>query len=248
MGWLQEKYTREYFLQRDEQGNLLPFGVYGIEFWERGDIYPEGRILLDQLRLQKARVLDLGFGRGEAIKYCLDHGAKHVDGVDFSESALDLAAYTLRDISPERYQLRQKDIHAFLNEDARPRSYTHVLMLDVIEHIPRTEVGLLLPFILQSLVPGGVLVIHTPFFPQDNDVITQGLLENCKDSSDEFDATRGMHINRYSRTGLGQQLQAHGFKRWGDYLFLRPTNGIPIWEYGGILRGKIGRILGYWVS
>lgn len=84
MGWLKEKYTRSYFLQRNEKGEKLPYGVYGVEYWEKGEMYDVGKKILDLFDFNNAVVLDLGFGRGDAIKYCIEHGAKHVIGVDFA--------------------------------------------------------------------------------------------------------------------------------------------------------------------
>ena len=53
-------------------------------------------------------------------------------------------------------------------------------------------------------------------------VLVTGGKANCRDSSDSFEETRGMHINRYCDTGLGEHLAGHGFGRCGPYYFVRP--------------------------
>src|SRR5580700_1411840 len=91
MGYAQEKYTKTYFLRRDEQGNPTPFGVMGVEAFEKGEIRGVDQMILSPLDFKGNAVLELGFGRGEAIKYALQSGASRVVGVDFSEDAAAIA-------------------------------------------------------------------------------------------------------------------------------------------------------------
>src|SRR5215831_19821353 len=91
MGYVQEKYTKAYFLRRNDQGQPTGYGVIGLEDFERGGIRLQDKALLDPLDFKGKSVLELGFGRGEALKYALDHGATQVVGVDFSADALAIA-------------------------------------------------------------------------------------------------------------------------------------------------------------
>ncbi|WP_295437985.1 bifunctional 2-polyprenyl-6-hydroxyphenol methylase/3-demethylubiquinol 3-O-methyltransferase UbiG [uncultured Thiodictyon sp.] len=247
MGWLKEKYTKQYFLQRDDEGRKLPYGVFGVEYWERGELYPEARMLLDTLDLANADVLDIGIGRGDSMRYCLQHGVKYITGIDFAEASIEIARSTLAGLMKKNYQLVCDDALAFLENQPKIPRFTHVFLLDVIEHIPRYEVEQLLPQIFERLVPGGVLVIHTPFFIEDDDIIVSGGKEICKDSSDKFEATAGMHVNRYSAEGLGIQLQNFGFARWSPHMFFRPIGAIPVWHYHGLGRAKLAKLFGYYV-
>lgn len=222
MGWLKEKYTKAYFVRRDANGELLPYGVDGIEWWEKGEIYPPARTLLDGLNLAGARVLDIGHGRGEAVRHCLRLGAAFVCGIDFAEPAHEIAIATLEPEDPSKYRLVNADALEFFEAESLDAAYDVVLMLDVIEHITRPEVDRLMPLVMRALVPGGCCVVHTPFFAEDDDVLVTGGKANCKDSSDTFDETRGMHINRYCESGLGEHLAKHGFIRKGPYYFVRP--------------------------
>ena len=248
MGWLREKYDKAYFLQCDEYGNELPYGVHGIEHWQRGELYPRAKSIVDLLNVRDADILDLGFGRGDAMRYCLQRGARKVAGVDFAEAAVDIARNTLAEFSPDQYELVHDDMLALLEGERLRGPWDHILMIDAIEHIPRHEVEQMMPLIYRRLRPGGCFVIHTPFYPEDNDVFEQGGKEVCADTSDEFEQTHGMHINRYSKDSLGQHLEAHGFMRWTKYIFLRPRLLRPIWAYRGPLRWPLARFCGYKVG
>jgi len=220
MGWLKEKYTKDYFLRRDKNGNKLEYGADGVEEWERGGIWSVEKKILDLLNFNNAIVLDIGFGRGEATRYCLENGAKFVLGVDFAAAALEIANLTLKGYPKHKYSLINDDILNFLSINDRIYSFTHVIMFDVIEHIPRNEVNKILPKLGQMLCSGGILIIHTPFYNEDNDVLVNGLKKSCVDSSDLIDETRGMHINKYSYNSLREQLKKFGFTQWGDNIFL----------------------------
>ena len=113
------------------------------------------------------------------------------------------------------------DVLEFLKAESLD-PYHVILMLDVIEHIPRFEVDLLLPLVFRALVPGGTLVVQTPLYPEDDDVMVTGGKETCRDSSDSFEETKGMHINRYSFEGLNAHLADHGFLRLWNTTFVRP--------------------------
>jgi len=259
MGWLREKYDKAYFLQRDEDGNQLPYGVHGIEHWEKGDLFPRAKAIMDLLNLRDAEILDLGFGRGDAMRYCLQNGAKKAVGVDFAEAAVELAQEALSDYPPEQYELIHDDMLAALQTDKVRGPWDHILMIDSIEHIQRFEVEQILPLIFRILRPGGCFVVHTPFYTEDNDVFAQNGEEVCAafehngkeadaDLIDEFEQTHGMHINRYSKESLARHLEAHGFMRWTNYIFLRPRMLRPIWAYRGPIRWPLARFCGYKVG
>jgi len=243
MGWVREKYTREYFLKRDASGRALPYGASGVEAWEQGDIYGPAKALLDQVELKGAMILDIGCGRGEALRYCLKNGAAKVCGLDFSVAALELASISVKDFESSRSELICEDVHEYVQR--MQRIYTHIFMLDAIEHIPRREVEAILPHLYASLEPGGSLIVHTPFYPEDDDVLVTGGKAVCRDSSDDFEQTKGMHINRYTRRGLGQQFSRYGFVRWTPYIFFHPVGRFPVFALRGFGGALLAKRLGY---
>lgn len=230
MGWLKEKYTRDYFLKRDKNGNELEYGADGVEEWRKGGIWSVEKEILDLLNFENAIILDIGFGRGEAIRYCLENGAKFVLGVDFSDAALEIANLTLKGYPRHKYRLINDDILKFLSFNKEVYSFTHIIMFDVIEHIPRNEVNKILPKLSKMLCSGGGLIIHTPFYNEDNDVLANGLKKQCMDSSDFVDETRGMHINKYSYNSLREQFKKFGFMQWSDNIFLNSKIKIDLYK------------------
>jgi SAM-dependent methyltransferase len=250
MGWLVEKYTREYFIPRTPDGRRLPYGVDGIEYWEQGDLYPPAKRLLRRLRVEGGRVLDIGPGRGEAMRYCLQRKATHVTGIDFAAPAIEITRQTLQPFPSERYSLLHDDVLAWLQRSQGDGEFRHILMLDVIEHIPRKEIDVILPLLFRRLSPGGTLVVHTPLFPEDDDVLVSGGKAASRDDSDEFEETRGMHINRYSDESLGAALSACGFDRWNDFIFVKPLHGRGVrrvrWRWSEWFAATLARRSGFW--
>lgn len=245
MPWLQEKYTKEYFLARDAAGKKLPYGVEGADYWERGEVHPLFSQTVDKLAVKRGVVLDIGHGRGECMRLCIERGAREVIGIDFSPAAAELARVTLQKFPPNKYELIQGDALEYARKQANQERFTHILMMDVIEHIPRAEVDQLVPLLFRMLAPGGVCVVHTPFYPEDDDVLVTGGKAQCKDTSDNFEATKGMHINRYSERGLEQQFTRFGFARWNPYIFIKPRGGVPVWKLRGLGSAFFAKNLGY---
>ena len=87
MGFLKEKYIREYFTNLDEKGRKLHYGATGAEKWCKGGICVNNRKVLSPHNFKGCVVLDMGYGKGEALCYILKMGAKKVVGCDFFEAA-----------------------------------------------------------------------------------------------------------------------------------------------------------------
>ena len=216
MGHLIEKYTDAYFLKRDEQGAVVPYGVEGIEAFEQGALREHDREILNHVDFRGASVLEFGFGRGESIKYGCDNGATAYVGVDFSESACRIAGDFLRKFSIEGPRIVCSDALEFLRTHvasgaAETLKFDLVLMLDFVEHVPRAELAEMLRLLKACVRDTSVIVVNTPDFLFDNDVIEEGLNELGRDSSDGIDETRGMHCNRYTLESLRRFFLALGY-------------------------------------
>jgi 2-polyprenyl-3-methyl-5-hydroxy-6-metoxy-1,4-benzoquinol methylase len=223
MGYVQEKYTKAYFLRQDEHGKPTAYGVIGLEEFEKGGIRFQDKALLDPLDFKSKSVLELGFGRGEAIKYALEHGARQVVGVDFSADAIAIAKGFL-----EKHGLTAELICADASEFVRSEIKTRfdfVLLLDVLEHVPRAEAAMLLKDLHQILQNKSVVVINTPVFGADNDVINEGLKARARDESDDFPETAGMHCNRYTKGSLKRFMQTCGYSAIGGHFFINRIRG-----------------------
>lgn len=232
MGYLREMYTREYFLGENKDGEETGLSVEGLKEFKMGKIRFIDEQILNRINFCKKNVLDLGFGRGEAVKYALEHGAKQAVGVDFSKSSKTIAEEML-----EHYQLKA-DLHCqdallFLKEYSKlypTRKQDIVLMLDFVEHVPRVEFAQMLKLLTKIMSEKSILVINTPVYKIDNDVIKEGLKDAAKDATDEYKITIGMHCNRYSKKSLADFMKKNGFNSLSGHFFSLDNLGLNNWK------------------
>jgi 2-polyprenyl-3-methyl-5-hydroxy-6-metoxy-1,4-benzoquinol methylase len=224
MGYLRDKYKKSYYLKEDTAGNATTFGVAGIEEYRKGTIRYADEDILSRLDFNDRTVLDIGCGRGEAVKYAFDHRAAKVIGVDFSEDAISLATAFMNKHNVKA-ELHCADALPFLKDYAKallPNTKSRfdvVLMLDSIEHIPRSELTELLTFMKPLMSARGILAVNTPHFGIDNDVIVEGLKDLAWDGTEAQDCTAGMHCNRYTIHSLKVYLRRLGYRSLSHHLF-----------------------------
>ena len=207
MGYVQHKYTKAYFLREDEAGEPTGFGAIGADLYKNENGRPRefDKQMLDQLDPAGCRVLDLGCGRGEAAKDLKQRGATRLIAVDFSQDACELAGNLFQKNNLD-IELHCEDGLEFVRHiDERAGAdaiFDIVTMLDFVEHVPRQELAETLRVIVSRMTPQAIVILNTPIFPVDNDVLTEGLKEEARDSSDQFEQTFGMHCNRYTLESL----------------------------------------------
>lgn len=220
MGYLQDKYTREYFTGRGSDGQPLDYGALGADEWRQGGIFHEIKNALTLVETKDKDVLEIGFGRGESARFLLSQGrVRNYIGVDFSTAALELSMQTLKGFSTDQYRLFCGDALQFLHSQAYIRAFDVVYMLDSIEHIPAVEVNQILPLLHRALRPSGFLVVDTPFYRVDEDLLAQDGVYIDESPSDKHHATRGMHCNKFTRERLHRETRAAGFTAVDDRVF-----------------------------
>lgn len=106
-------------------------------------------------------ILEIGCGPGYLMEYLTKSGFNNVAGIDVSEEQIDLA----------RSKGLKADLADVLDYLLGSReSYDVIIAIDLIEHFHREELLELFQLIYQALLPGGMVVIHTPngegLFPQ----------------------------------------------------------------------------------
>ncbi len=222
MGIYQEKYTREYFTGVNKDGNPVGYGA----LQEKDDeglwvLRSHDRKILESIDFTDKHVLDLGFGRGEAICYAYQNGAAHCVGVDFSEAAVDLSKELIAKRQLPEAQLICSDALTFIQKygenigDPNNTQFDVVLMLDFVEHIPRKELGEMFESLKKIITSYAIIVINTPEYKYDNDVVQNGYddrnMDGCTDTSDIVPETKGMHCNKYTVVSLQDFMSAHGF-------------------------------------
>jgi len=236
VGYLREKYTREYYLSRDENGHSVDYGALGAKEWESGGIFHEISDAIDLVDLKGKRVLEIGYGRGESARYMLESkDVAYYEGIDFSPAAYELAVNTVQHCENSKYKLFVDDIFDHFKIQKYTRSFDVVFMLDVIEHIPRNELLDLLPMIYNSLADGGYLVVDTPFYSVDEDYISHGEKYICPSPTDIHPKTIGMHCNKYTRKGLLAEIGYYGFCVSSDKVFQKKPHR-AYWKLSNFIR------------
>lgn len=216
MGYLKEKYTKEYYLgyetREDGSKQYLPYGAMGTLDFEEGKTPRHMIPLLTRVPFVGKRVLDIGFGRGEALRYAMMQGAKNLIGIDFSENAVTIAKEFLskqKGVQPIFICGDALDFLPFLNTN----SMDVIIMMDVIEHIPKEEAILVLRQVARILAPKGHLLINTPFYNVDEDIIAQQGIYIDPSVTDTIPETRGMHCNKFTEQRFLGTLTRCGFKK-----------------------------------
>ena len=101
-----------------------------------------------------ARALDIGFGNGPVLAWLRDRGAD-VYGVEANPVLVDRAA---RQLGTSRIfsNLQDSSLQALVG------TFTHVIALDVMEHVPLEELPSILARIRELLAPEGIAVLRFP--------------------------------------------------------------------------------------
>lgn len=107
----------------------------------------------DWLPKVNAKVLDIGCGKGDLLANLRDWGFLKLRGVDLSPSQVEVAR-------ARGLNVHLGDACDFLRNVGE--KYDVVFLMDVIEHIPRSEVIGFLEAIGRSLNAGGVVIGQTP--------------------------------------------------------------------------------------
>lgn len=217
MGTVQHKYTHEYFTGLRADGSAGDYGVEGYASYLGGSVRAQDLKILERIDFSRKRVLEFGFGRGEAMKYALEHGAAHYEGVDFAPAAHELAVKLLQQHDLPLPTLHNGDAILFLKERApaikvSEEKFDIVLMLDFVEHVPRSELSFIFTLLHDALYDNAVIVINTPYFLFDNDIFTDEVNYQNNDLADLLSETQGMHCNKYTLASLHQFMRAHNYE------------------------------------
>jgi 2-polyprenyl-3-methyl-5-hydroxy-6-metoxy-1,4-benzoquinol methylase len=101
-----------------------------------------------------APILDVGCGRGYALQDLQALGCTNVIGIDPDAGQVDFARQLGLAVT------REGDTAGFLA--GKPGAYAAILLMDVLEHVPRADQPAFLRAIAGSLRPGGRLICSVP--------------------------------------------------------------------------------------
>ncbi len=217
MGHLREKYTKTYFTGQHPDGTSAGYGLEGNYAGNETILRDFDIQILEKINFKEMHVFEIGFGRGESIKYLFEQGIASYLGIDFAVPAYDLACEYIENHNLQIAKIYCSDAIEFLYDhaDKIANKINVVIMLDVIEHIPRHEASLILALLKKHLDKRAIIVINTPVYKYDNDIITNGIDERNHidrvDHSDFIPETKGMHCNKYSIISLQAFMHDHGY-------------------------------------
>ncbi|MCL4867653.1 MAG: methyltransferase domain-containing protein [Anaerolineae bacterium] len=217
-------YTEEYFLTACEGYDVF--------------LESEGQHLSRRLRDAFAvagvgpgmRVLDVGCGRGEIIRHCMEIGVEAY-GIDYAEVAMQMS----REVIQGHIQAHPEQTYktGICLADAKklpfPSGYfDRILLFDVVEHLYPWELHEALLDIHRVLKPDGRLVVHTapnrwydvyayPWVRRVRILLGQGA-NYPRDPRAITPANQDVHVNEQDLFGLKRVLAAAGFqaKVWLD--------------------------------
>jgi 2-polyprenyl-3-methyl-5-hydroxy-6-metoxy-1,4-benzoquinol methylase len=102
---------------------------------------------------RNAKIVDLGCGMGHFLNFLVKERYKNYIGIDASEENIEFCR-------KNNFNVVFEDIFEFLKKT--DETFDAVIMNDIIEHLEKTEIILLLQLIFKSLDHNGCLIIKTP--------------------------------------------------------------------------------------
>lgn len=140
----------DHYLTRFVDINPLEFErLYGSwKVWADNKIFP----LIQDLN-PDARVLELGSGPGQLLRFLTEHGFTELAGIDISEEQVKFA-------KSQGCAAEVADAKEFLADKAD--TYDVIFALDFVEHFYKDELIPLFDLIHQALKKNGRLIIQTP--------------------------------------------------------------------------------------
>jgi ubiquinone/menaquinone biosynthesis C-methylase UbiE len=106
------------------------------------------------------RIIDIGCGRGEIVFQAANAGAFSI-GVDYAESAVEIARVTREKHGDEIREKTGFICSSAENLQFEDNFFDTAFLLDVVEHVSKSEFCAILKETRRILKPGGKLIIHT---------------------------------------------------------------------------------------
>ena len=127
-------YDETYFLGGISKFNNQKIGCGGWEEFKNDKIHQDKINIIKCLDFKDKNVLDIGFGRGEILKYCYENGARSCVGIDYSPAAFKIASEYLKNTNVKLYCLAADEIIKVKEND-----FEVIYMGDILEHVSNNE-------------------------------------------------------------------------------------------------------------
>lgn len=106
-------------------------------------------------RDKNIKILEIGFGRGDFLRFLIQNGYRNFQGVEIGREQYHYVKERITD----KVELIE-DIFAYLAD--RPREYDAIVFIDVLEHIEKPEIISFLQAVRRALRPGGMALCRVP--------------------------------------------------------------------------------------
>lgn len=154
------QYDDEYYLGgRSKHTGKVILGVHGSKEFNLGKVAKRKSISCNMVDFKDKVILDVGFARGEMLKYCFDNGAKLCIGIDYSPSAYSIAKEYINDSKVHLYQLSVTDIDK-INESEIEIIY----LMDILEHVSTEEWHEFFKKLRNKVSSNCILIAETPCY------------------------------------------------------------------------------------
>lgn len=208
---------------------LLSDNTEGFQEFQAGSVSFVKALQLEQLELVPGlRLLEVGFGRGEFLRLCAEHGAQ-IAAIDYSADALSIGRETLAAFPEADLRIAECTDLPFPAE-----SFDRVYSGDVIEHVDREDGVCMLKEMCRVLRPGGLMFLHTA----PNTVFTRGVLplvkpilrmidpETVQALEEHMKINEPIHVNEYNLFTLRKVVRLAGL------------DGAAVWIGADVLRSS----------
>jgi cyclopropane fatty-acyl-phospholipid synthase-like methyltransferase len=154
--------------------------VAGHNEFKQGKINNDKKYYFNLIDVKNKSVLDVGFGRGEILKLAELNDASMIVGIDYSESAYNIARNSICSNRIKLYNLNIVDI-----DKITQTNFNCIYMIDILEHVNNEEISIFLNKARKKFTKDCVLISATPLDIRRGDY-------------------KGMHFNQYNYKRLKQ--------------------------------------------
>lgn len=145
-----------------------------------------------------ARILDVACGEGWLLRFLCESGYRNLSAFDISPENVNLCHELGLDFVRQFDALR-------ISEFEKGKAYDSIFALDILEHIPKSEVAQFIENLRVRLAPGGTFLVQTP-----NMGCVFGLFQRYYDLSHEFCLTEKSAIDLMMLGGFERhQIEVH---------------------------------------
>ncbi len=146
---MDQQFSDQYGASVYQQANVLTDEAFESASRYFAEIY-RGRLPEDR----DACVLDIGCGAGHFLFFLEKHGYRHAEGIDLSSQQVAVCRTRIKG------PVEAADVFDFL--EGKDAVYDLLVAHDMLEHVAKDKVLLLVQKLFAALKPGGTLIIRVP--------------------------------------------------------------------------------------